>query len=108
MIKAKMSDKAGRQVVFLGLAFENLDRLREGQPIIVRGDGEMDLPFDIVIHADKDEAAILTELRRSGTLPDAMVEKHPKCPDDGTELSWALDQKSMHCMKCKRQFGVMS
>lgn len=69
MIKATARGDDGI-MVFLGLSFMNLHRLQEGQPIIVDL-AEMGLPADerpskILLHAGKNEQAIITELRAHG------------------------------------------
>lgn len=100
-----MSGK-GREVVFLGLAFENLNRLREGEPILIRGE-DLKIDHDIMIHAGKNEASILAELRQHGALPDEMVKPKPMCPDDNTELKWGPLRTDMYCPQCDRRFGVI-
>lgn len=45
MIKAKTLDGT----VILGIDADNVDRLKEGQPILIRSDCELALGFDIYI-----------------------------------------------------------
>lgn len=109
MIRAKMQGKE-REIVFLGLSFENLNRLREGQPIMVRGK-ELGLDVDITIHADKDEKTILDSLRAAGMNLPEPITGEPLCPDDGTPLliteSLHTGKQEAHCKECGRKFGVL-
>lgn len=111
MIKARMSGPDGRQTVFLGLAFENLNRIREGEPVLVRG-AEIGLDVDIVIGAGRDEEAIMADLRAAGLeLPEPTVVENPVCPDDGEALLTvqSLDAKTKYriCPGCSRRFGML-
>jgi hypothetical protein len=47
MIKVKLSG-GGQPVVLLGLEAENVKRLKEGKPILIKG-AEIQIPFDILI-----------------------------------------------------------
>ena len=62
LVKAKLVGENGEETLYLGVTFENLKRMREGDPIVVRG-SELQVPFDIVIHVEKDEAAHLEKLK---------------------------------------------
>lgn len=53
MIKAK-GERDGRPIVVFGLSYQNLNRLRQDQPILVNGD-ELDLPHDVLIFAGPTE-----------------------------------------------------
>lgn len=80
MIKFKgaVEDRDGgtRDVVFLGLTFENLTRLSEGDPVHVdtsqptpEGVGLLGGPV-VFIFAESDEAALLKKLKQLGAVDD--------------------------------------
>lgn len=69
-----------KDTVFIGLSHKNLDILREhgfDQPILVRADGAMKLPFNIVIFAGETEAAMVS-MMAPGLGPDTTVKIDPK------------------------------
>jgi hypothetical protein len=66
MIKGK-GDRGGRETIILGLSFENLERLKKDQPIVIWKE-EMDLPHDIVIFAEETEAALIKAVQNPNTI----------------------------------------
>lgn len=69
MIKAKFHQRSGRALILLGLSEENLRRLREDQPILVRG-ADVEMPdLDIAIVAGRTEEGITQMLKDAGWLP---------------------------------------
>jgi len=73
MIKAK-GTIGGRETVFLGLSFANLDKLRSApldDHIRIKAE-DLNLPFDIIITSGETEAAI-TELLMSAIGPSTKV-----------------------------------
>jgi hypothetical protein len=69
MIKGRMHTKDGKPILFLGLSYENLDRLRAGDPIFVRPEESARhlLPeMGVVIHGGETEETILDQFSEAG------------------------------------------
>lgn len=63
----------------IGLCFENLDRLRSGQPIHIRPDVHK-VPFELLIHAEPtmgDLQALGERLAETGLTPDDDAANRP-------------------------------
>lgn len=87
MIKAKATTEDGRDLVILGLAEENMIRLRKGEPIHIKAE-EMSLPHDIIIVWGRDIKDLMNTFKplvgddtklRVGTL-------HGGKPPEGSKL----------------------
>ena len=61
MIKWTGTDEQGREVVGLGLEERNLQLLRAGRPIHVKG-AQIGIPFDIFIHYAKSKHELTRDL----------------------------------------------
>jgi hypothetical protein len=64
MIRAVLKRRGG-DLILLGITPENLHRLEQGQPVLVKGES-IDKPFDIAIVWGETEQAIADELRKTG------------------------------------------
>lgn len=72
MIKASVETSSGRRLFVLGLSDMNLQKLRGGQPIMVRLDQLGGPPgHDVMICWGVTEAAIVEDFRKHGLLPAA-------------------------------------
>lgn len=60
MIRATATTKSGRKLVLLGLEAKNIELLKEGKPMFIRGDEYgLDLDFDVtIIYGDTAEDII--------------------------------------------------
>jgi hypothetical protein len=107
VIKAIMDGKDGKKLVFLGVTFANLNRMREGDPLFVRG-AELGLDFDIAIHTEKDEQTILDQFKKAGVILPKPENIRSLCPDDDTPLLQRNDRMNsyLRCPECGREFGV--
>jgi hypothetical protein len=67
LIKARGKSGKGEEFVLLGLSWENLDRLRKGEPI--RFDGRpYGIPMDVLIVSGRTERDIAESLIQVGTV----------------------------------------
>lgn len=69
MIKAALETESGTPLLFLGLSWENVTRLFDGKPILVRAEAmrELGLPdLMVALHYGHTEEAILAELKENG------------------------------------------
>jgi len=74
MIKATGKGPTGKDTLFVGLSFGNLDKFREGpldSYITIKGD-EVGLPFDVMIFSGRTEAE-MAEMMAEGFGPDTKV-----------------------------------
>lgn len=67
MIRYTATDKDGRRVIGLGLEAGNIERLMDGQPILVKG-ASISIPFDIIIDYAPTKAAMIEKLRAAGIV----------------------------------------
>lgn len=79
MIKATGKGKDGRNTLYVGLSFGNLDRFRaEPLDTFIKIDGrELGLPFDVMIFSGETEAQ-MAELMAGGFGPDTKVNISPR------------------------------
>ncbi len=70
MVKAVTTLNNGRKLIVIGLSDLNLEKLREGQPIKVSLDKQLDMPLaaDIAIMYGKTEEDILIALKGCAEL----------------------------------------
>ena len=74
MIKATGKGPTGRDTLFVGLSFGNLDKFRAGpldSHILIKG-SEVGLPFDVMIFSGETEAQ-MAEFMANGFGPDTKV-----------------------------------
>jgi hypothetical protein len=78
MIKATGKGLDGMPTLFVGLSFENLDRLRAapGDGFIRISGDDVNLPFDVMIFSGETEAAMV-DLMKAGFGPDTTVTIDP-------------------------------
>lgn len=62
MIRATADMVDGGKLVLLGLSKRNLELLAKERPIMIAG-STMDIPFDIIVFAGEDEAAMIDQLK---------------------------------------------
>lgn len=77
MIKATMGTdrSAGPDVLLLGLSWQNLDRLRKGQPIAFDM-AEVDLPpMKVMIFADETEEKIMAAFEGKGLIDNETIKR---------------------------------
>lgn len=64
-------NRGGREVVGLGIEAGNVERLMNGEPILVKGE-TVGIPFDIFIHYGATSDALVSDLEEAGIrLPKA-------------------------------------
>ncbi len=73
MIKALIKLKNGKQLILLGLSEENIKRLKQDEPIIIKGKDLGFNGYDIWIIAGDTEESITEDLK--GIFGDFYVEK---------------------------------
>ena len=79
MIKARGKGPNGRDTLYVGLSFGNLDRFR-AQPLdtFIMIDGrEVGLPFDVMVFSGETNAA-MSELMAAGFGPETKVHVSPR------------------------------
>jgi hypothetical protein len=79
MIKATGKGPTGRDTLFVGLSFGNLDKFRAApldSHVTING-AEMGLPFDVMIFSGRTEAD-MAELMAEGFGPDTEVHVSPR------------------------------
>lgn len=75
MIKATGNGPNGRETLFVGLSFGNLDRFRAGpldSHILIDGQ-ELGLAFDVLIFSGRTETEMAAELLANGFGPDTKI-----------------------------------
>jgi hypothetical protein len=74
MIKATGKGPNGRDTLFIGLSFGNLDKFRDGplDSYIKISGAEMGIPFDVMLFSGRTEAD-MADLVSKGLMPDAKV-----------------------------------
>jgi hypothetical protein len=70
MIKSLIHAKNGSQLVMLGLAEENIKRLKSGDPVYLHLDELGIEGIDVLIHYGITKEAIIKDLQDKGLLPD--------------------------------------
>lgn len=66
MLKGK-GTKDGREVLILGLSFENMERLKKDRPIVIWRE-EINIPFDIIIFAGETEESMAKDVAGPNTI----------------------------------------
>jgi hypothetical protein len=75
MIKAKATGE-NETLVFLALEEENIKKLREGKPMLIRG-SDLDIDHDICIFYGRNQAAVFEELKKFGVINDITEYSYP-------------------------------
>jgi len=90
--------REGRDLIIIGLSWENLHRLRQGQPIQLEASRCAALPdgFDVLIMAGETEEQIAEDLQKAGPggTPNRHT-PHPPAPAAGARV---------RCEKCGDEF----
>lgn len=60
-----LADRNGRKLLGLGISQGNVDKLKEGKPILVEGE-KLGLPFDVFLFYGETEATMVQSLRDAG------------------------------------------
>lgn len=63
--------RENRQIIGLGLEEKNLEKLRQDQPILVKGES-IGMPFDILIYYGKDMDTLM-EMTKQGVGPHTVI-----------------------------------
>ena len=66
MLKGR-GTRDGREVLIFGLSFENLNRLKEGKPVVIWRE-EMGITYDVIIFAGPTENAMAEMIRNPDTI----------------------------------------
>lgn len=56
---------AGVETIGIGIEAGNIERMMNGQPMVIRGD-RLGIPFNIVIHYGRSPAEIMDEMKAAG------------------------------------------
>lgn len=93
--RASPGKGSGRELIGIVLSYENLDRLREGQPIkFPMSDLKMLPNTDVLIYAAESEEAALEDFKAKGLVPaDMRVAEHK----DDTQTFEAMVQQCPSC-----------
>jgi hypothetical protein len=73
------------KVIGFGLSDMNIQRLREGKPIYIKGE-DWDVEFDVTIFWGRTEDDIAAELEKHGMVDkNTVIRKSKRAQQDGTE-----------------------
>lgn len=68
MIKATLTVPGGKTLIILGFSGDNLSRLLDDQPVLIRGAEIQIADFDIMVMGAPTEDGILDQIRKAGLL----------------------------------------